>query len=156
MTVRWLSQEEFRDGEEQNPYAPEPASLRQLKAVPQSNYNWWMVGATPMLFSALNRRRKAVAGEVWMPDAAKDSRAFRRRLVRLLVVFDVVLLAFTAWGSEVAPLAFVALTFVGIPATEFAAQRAGMRAWIDYRTRLIGVDAGLRRRRHDGEHGKLP
>jgi hypothetical protein len=154
VTVRWLSLEEFRAGEEQNPYAPEPAQRRRLSAVPESSYNFWLLGSLAYLGSMANRRRKAVSGEVWMPAGSARRRASRRRVVQSFLVIEVAALVFTALGSAVAPLVFTVLLIVTIPLTFFASRRASMRAWIDYRSGEVGVDDGLRPR-EAGARGTL-
>lgn len=117
MTVRWLSQDEFRNGGTASPYPPEVrVTWQRLRAVPASEYHWWLLGAVPVMLSALNRRRKALLGCVCVPTASLERRRRRKAVVIWSLVADVALLALAIAQVDVAVFGLLLVSFIILPA----------------------------------------
>lgn len=129
----------LRVGREADPYSSAAgARLRKLDAVPQPEFNWWLLGAVPLLASSVNRRRKAISGQAWVP--AASLRADRRRflVVVLLAAVWVALIVAAAADVKVAallvlPVGVVLLLVIGV------VRRLRVHAVYDRPTGQVGV-----------------
>lgn len=139
VSIRWVDVETFRDGHEANPYGPSvDARLQRLSAVPASEYNWLALGAIPAIASGINRRRKALPGNAWVPQHALRADRYRTVALAAAVAVWISLLVVASHGVEAAtplivPAALVLFLARGI------VQRLRVHAVYDRPTGQVGI-----------------
>ena len=128
-------------------------SGQRLSAVPASEYNWLALGAIPAIASGINRRRKALIGNAWVPQHALRADRYRTVALAAAVAAWISLLVVASHGVEAAtrlilPAALVLFLAKGI------VQRLRVHAVYDRPTGQVGIVSRRRGRDEpiDGVH----
>jgi len=140
-SVRWLSLDEFVQGEQRNPFPPDcPAQPRRVRALPPPNLRLWLWGTALIVVDAYRRRRQAVVGVVWVPSRLVNREGrYKRALTALCAaVLASAILDTLGWNIGkllVGPSLVLAL----LVAAAFRQVRVG--ADLDLVAGLVGVDS---------------